>query len=1170
MNDKINEYYKEIDYKIKLAYQIAEKARSLNYDPVDHVEIPLARNMAERVEGLISTIAPQIKGSGVVQRIEELEKQYGKLDWRVASIVSLEVAKEKFCKFENKLKSMEVGIRVGLAYLSNGVVSSPLEGFTDLKIKKRRDGNEYFCLMFSGPIRSAGTTITCGSIFVADYIRKNMGYDVYDPSEQEIKRMVIEVYDYHEKVTNIQYLPSEEEIEYMISHLPLQIDGDPSEKFDVSNYKDLDRIETNKLRNGICLVTGEALCQKAPKFWGKISKFYKEFEMEQWKFLEDFVALQKKMKAREKKEIKTEEKLKPDFTYIKDLVAGRPVLTHPLRIGGFRLRYGRSRTSGYSSMSMHPATMQLLQNYIGTGTQLRYERPGKSSAMAPCDSIEGPIVKLKNQSVVFVETEEQAKEISDEVEEILFLGDFLINYGEFFNRAHFLVPPGYSEEWWLAEFENKINQKYGKFDIDKISNDLGIEIEFLECLSKKPNTKINFDLAKEISLLYGIALHPRWTYHWNDINKDQFLSLLSWLKKSEISDNKIILPFVYKLDYDLNDLDPKRILELLGVPHDVILNENVVINGEDACALLFTLNNLDLNIDKENVLEILNKNCKALIRDKSGTYIGARMGRPEKAKMRKLIGSPHVLFPVGEEGGKMRSFQSALEKGKIIAQFPIYYCDNCDIDTIYQICETCNNKTEKKYYCKACNDIFHKENCDKHGKSSPFITKNLSINHYFEKALNKINLKESPELIKGVRGTSNEDHTPENLAKGILRAVHDLYVNKDGTVRYDMTEMPITAFKPKEIGTPITRLKELGYQFDIDNNPIIHDEQLIEIFPSDVILPACKESPDEGADLILIRLANFIDDLLENFYHLPRFYNVKTREDLTGHIILGLAPHTSAAIAGRIVGFSRTQCCFSNPMWHAAQRRDCEGDENCIMLLLDCLINFSRKYLPAHRGATQDAPLVITSVLIPSEVDDMVFDLDVCSRYPLEFYEAALQYKWPWEVKIEQLRDHLGTDREYYGFKFTNDISDFNTGIRCSAYKYLPSMREKVLGQIELAEKIRAVDEVDVARLIIERHFIRDIRGNLRKFSTQQFRCINCNEKYRRPPLAGNCNKCDGRIIFTVSEGFIVKYLQPTLDLAEKFNLPSYLRQSLDITRLRIESMFGKEEEKQEGSKKWF
>ena len=134
MNEKIREYYNEIDNKIKIIYDLAEKARSLGYDPLNHVEIPLTRNMAERVEGLIGTVAPQIRGSGVVARIEELEKQYGKLDWRVALTVSLEVAQEKFCKFKDKHEAMEVGIRVGLAYLSNGVVSSPLEGFTNLRI----------------------------------------------------------------------------------------------------------------------------------------------------------------------------------------------------------------------------------------------------------------------------------------------------------------------------------------------------------------------------------------------------------------------------------------------------------------------------------------------------------------------------------------------------------------------------------------------------------------------------------------------------------------------------------------------------------------------------------------------------------------------------------------------------------------------------------------------------------------------------------------------------------------------------------------------------------------------------------------------------------------------------------------------------------------------------
>ena len=40
---------------------------------------------------------------------------------------------------------------------------------------------------------------------------------------------------------------SPEEIEFMTQHLPIQIAGDPSEKIEVSNYKDLERIETNRI-----------------------------------------------------------------------------------------------------------------------------------------------------------------------------------------------------------------------------------------------------------------------------------------------------------------------------------------------------------------------------------------------------------------------------------------------------------------------------------------------------------------------------------------------------------------------------------------------------------------------------------------------------------------------------------------------------------------------------------------------------------------------------------------------------------------------------------------------------------------------------------------------------------------------------------------------------------
>jgi len=71
----MKEYHEELNEKLSVVYEIAQKARAKGFDPVNEVEIPIAKNMAERVEGLISVVAPQIKGSGVVERIEELEKR---------------------------------------------------------------------------------------------------------------------------------------------------------------------------------------------------------------------------------------------------------------------------------------------------------------------------------------------------------------------------------------------------------------------------------------------------------------------------------------------------------------------------------------------------------------------------------------------------------------------------------------------------------------------------------------------------------------------------------------------------------------------------------------------------------------------------------------------------------------------------------------------------------------------------------------------------------------------------------------------------------------------------------------------------------------------------------------------------------------------------------------
>jgi DNA polymerase II large subunit len=212
----------------------------------------------------------------------------------------------------------------------------------------------------------------------------------------------------------------------------------------------------------------------------------------------------------------------------------------------------------------------------------------------------------------------------------------------------------------------------------------------------------------------------------------------------------------------------------------------------------------------------------------------------------------------------------------------------------------------------------------------------------------------------------------------------------------------------------------------------------------------------------------------------------------------------------------------------------------------------------------------MTSILAPAEVDDMAFDVDRAWVYPLDFYESCLQYKAPWEAKIETIKSVLNTEQQYEGMGFTHDTDNINAGVLCSSYKTLPSMQDKLLAQMELAQKIRAVDASDVARLVIEKHFIRDIKGNLRKFSQQEFRCVSCNEKFRRPPLLGKCTECGGRIIFTVSEGSIVKYLEPSISLATKYNLSNYLKQTLELTKRMIEGVFGKEKETQTGLGAWF
>ena len=462
---RIKTYFNLIDEELKETYNIANKAKKNNIDITNFVEIPIAKEISQRVEGLISVYIPQVLNSGIAKRIQELEKEYKKLDWRIALTIAFEVSQEKFCKFKNQKEAIETGIRIGFSYITLGVISAPLEGFIDIDIKKTKDYKDYICLNFAGPIRAAGATAGAICVLIGDYLRQKMNFEKYDPTENEIDRFYIELMDYNEHSARLQYLPTKKEVDFLIQNVGVEISGDPTEEIEISLNKDLERVKTNRIRGGMCLVVAECLIQKANKLNKRIQNWGKDFGLKDWFFLEDFLKLQKEIKSQSSYNLKEENgtikknniKILPNYTFVKDVVGGRPVFTMPMQKGGFRLRYGRNRTSGFASTSISSQTFHILNDFLAVGTQLRLERPGKATVITSSDELEPPVVKLKTGEVKKIKTNQDAKKYADEIEEIIHLGDILISYGEFSENNHRLVPNGYVEEQWAIELVDRIN-----------------------------------------------------------------------------------------------------------------------------------------------------------------------------------------------------------------------------------------------------------------------------------------------------------------------------------------------------------------------------------------------------------------------------------------------------------------------------------------------------------------------------------------------------------------------------------------------------------------------------------------------------------------------------------------------------------------------------------------
>ena len=1185
-NISMPSYY--VKYQLGLLEQVqrlhtmAQKARDKGLDVTNYVEPKIAYDLADRVA--------KMHDIDIADRLRALLNHTSKE--KAALKIAEEIANGEYGTGDLRTR-LENAVRVSLAVVTEGVTVAPLQGISGVQLKKNKDGSEYLSISFAGPIRSAGGTEAALTMLIADHVRRVSGLGKYQTNsfDDETGRFIEELRLYEREVGNFQFKVLDGDVDFCISNLPVEIDGVDTDPVELVIHREMKRITTDRVRGGALRVMNDGLIGRCRK----LMKLVETLDLEGWDWLANLNGA-----------IQTGD----DDTVshrMSEVITGRPVLSMNKKIGGFRLRYGRCFNTGFATIGIHNTIPILLNSAIVVGTQIKMDVPGKASTIALVDTIEPPIVKLDDGTVLQISTIEQALKLRTRVVKILYLGDILISYGDFLENNAQLLPASYVEEIWSQELFEKLSHP------NKLDKNRTVEYKRLADLSSNPSLVPSIIEALRISIELDIALHPKYSFYWEAISIKDFLFvrkiLLSYIStfntdtNSRLSNRQIELHYDNKLKnifeklgvfHQLNGSsntimleDESQIIALVclfipefqnmlsssydtnnGIPFSILsnylLNDNITLNVEDAIERLAD----DTSEGKVNVINLINSISLIKIRSKFSSSISVRVGRPEKAAQRKMKPPIHVLFPVGNKGGPMRDLIKASNTDSFYSEKSNRFCYNCNIPSLGTNCNQCNQPTPIKFICNVCKiesldlpldplDKMKKNNkCSKCGNEyKTFSPIKFPLKTLIEKAETRLSIRTNPPL-KGVKSLMGKDKEAEQIEKGILRQKCGLSVFKDGTIRFDATNEPLTHFMPFFINTSIPKLRELGYTVDYHNMEINSDKQIIELFIQDVIIPLDSAK-------YLLKTAKFIDEEMVSLYNLPPIYNAYTENDLIGHLIVGLAPHTSVGIIGRIIGFTESQVCLGSPVWHSAKRRDCDGDADSIILLFDAFLNFSYSFLPDKIGGLMDAPLLIQPIVLPHEVQRQAHNVDIVEKYPLSFYEKTWLGIKAADVSdsIEILKNRIGTNKQFYDYHFTHSTYALISDVNRSAYSTLNTMNEKLEMQIATANLINSVDTNEVISMVLTTHIIPDIMGNMRSYSSQSFRCNKCGEKYRRIPLYGKCLNCNHTLLQTVTRGSVEKYVMLAENMCNNFKVTNYLRSRVESLIVELNFIFQLKEE---------
>ena len=136
---EMENYQQWMDERTEDAYRIAEKARAQNLDHKPFVEIPRAADLAGRTEKLL------VEYLGEYEVAQDIRNMLDKNDRETTSMLMAQsVARGFRDEGHDLVTAIDVGLRVGLAILTEAVLVAPLEGISEVRLLNNLDGSQSY------------------------------------------------------------------------------------------------------------------------------------------------------------------------------------------------------------------------------------------------------------------------------------------------------------------------------------------------------------------------------------------------------------------------------------------------------------------------------------------------------------------------------------------------------------------------------------------------------------------------------------------------------------------------------------------------------------------------------------------------------------------------------------------------------------------------------------------------------------------------------------------------------------------------------------------------------------------------------------------------------------------------------------------------------------------